>query len=58
MLVITRTLNEEIQIGDGITVKVLRTGNQIRLGVKAPPEIKILRAELTEKPASSEPKTE
>lgn len=58
MLVITRTLNEEIHIGDGIKVKILRTGSQIRVGVTAPPEVKILRAELAEKTEAAESKPE
>lgn len=50
MLVITRGKDESIKIGDDIEVTVLRVGNQIRLGVRAPKEVKILRAELPEKP--------
>lgn len=50
MLVITRGKNESIKIGDDIEVTVLRVGNQIRLGVRAPKEVKILRSELPEKP--------
>lgn len=47
MLVLTRKLNEEITIGHlGITVKVVDVrGGRVRLGVEAPPEIRIERAE-------------
>jgi len=47
MLVLSRKLNEEIVIGNDITVKILRIkGGQIRLGVAAPQGVKIRRAEL------------
>lgn len=55
MLVITRGKDESIKIGNDIEVTVLRVGNQIRLGVRAPKEVKILRAELPELP--EKPKT-
>ena len=47
MLVLTRKLNEEITIGHlGITVKVVDVrGGRVRLGVVAPPEVRIERAE-------------
>lgn len=47
MLVLTRKLNEEIAIGNlGITVKVVDVrGGRVRLGVTAPPEIRIERVE-------------
>ena len=48
MLVLTRKLKEKIQIGEGITVTILRVkGNSVRIGVEAPHEIRILRAELS-----------
>lgn len=47
MLVLTRKTGQAIQIGDGVTVKVLRvTGNQVRIGIAAPDSCRILRAEL------------
>lgn len=47
MLVLSRKLNERIHIGDDIVVTVVRTGRgQIRLGIEAPSDIKILREEL------------
>lgn len=47
MLVLTRKLNEEIIIGQlGITVKVVDVkGGRVRLGVEAPANIRIERAE-------------
>ncbi len=47
MLVLTRKSGEWIVIGGSITVKVLETqGNQVRIGIQAPPGVKILRQEL------------
>lgn len=47
MLVLTRKPNESITIDGEIEITVLEvTGNRIRLGIKAPPAVKILRNEL------------
>ena len=48
MLVLSRRTDEEIVLPDlGVTIKVLRTsGNQIRLGISAPSDVRILRGEL------------
>src|SRR5439155_12240407 len=44
MLVLTRRLGEVIRVGDAVTVRVLEVkGNQVRLGVEAPPEVRIYR---------------
>ena len=50
MLVITRKNDESIRFpGTGIEVRILRPGpSRVRIGVKAPPEIPILRGELAE----------
>ncbi len=49
MLVLTRKPGESISAG-GIEIKVLRfKGQEVRLGIKAPPETKILRSELVPK---------
>jgi carbon storage regulator len=40
-------LGEVIRIGTGVTVRVLEVkGNQVRLGLEAPPDVKILREEI------------
>ncbi|MEO1954216.1 MAG: carbon storage regulator CsrA [Campylobacterales bacterium] len=50
MLVLARKLNEAIQIGDNIEVKVLSVENGVvKLGIEAPRDIEILRTELLEK---------
>ena len=47
MLVLSRKLDESIRIGDEISVKVLGvSGQQVRLGIEAPREVKVDRAEL------------
>ena len=49
MLVLTRQPGERIQIGDDIVIEVRDVrGNQIRIGIEAPPEVKVLREELVE----------
>ncbi len=47
MLVLTRKQNEKIQIGDQITITVLRMkGKAVRLGIEAPDDVNVLRGEL------------
>ena len=48
MLILTRKIGESIYIGDGrIKVVVVEVkGNQVRLGIEAPPEEKIYREEI------------
>jgi carbon storage regulator len=47
MLVLTRKADQEIVISDHIRVKVLEVrGNQVRLGIVAPKEISVHRAEV------------
>lgn len=50
MLVLNRQLGESIKIGDKITVTVVRIGSEnVKLGVEAPAEVKVLRTELEER---------
>lgn len=47
MLVLTRDVSETFSIGEEITVQILGVnGNQVRLGIDAPKDIKIHRAEV------------
>ncbi|MBS0266061.1 MAG: carbon storage regulator [Planctomycetes bacterium] len=47
MLVLSRKVNEEIVIGNNIRVSVVRiSGNRIRLGISAPDNVSIRRAEV------------
>ena len=51
MLVLTRKHNERIDIGPDIRVTVVRCSRgQVRLGIDAPPGVRILRAELADPP--------
>jgi len=50
MLVLTRKSDEAVKIGDEITITVLEVrGNQVRLGIAAPPDVRIHRGEVYEK---------
>ena len=47
MLILTRKLGEVVRIGDEVTVRVLEVrGNQVRLGIDAPAEVRIFREEI------------
>jgi len=47
MLILTRKSGEMIRIGDAVTVRVLEIrGNQVRLGVEAPGDVRIYREEV------------
>lgn len=47
MLVLTRKQSETIQIGDSITITVLRMkGKSVRLGIQAPQDFNVIRGEL------------
>lgn len=47
MLVLSRTTGEELIINGNIRVTVVGvSGNRVRLGITAPPEIRIIRKEI------------
>ena len=47
MLVLSRKPGEKVIIGDRITIQVVAVkGNQVRIGIEAPPHVEILREEL------------
>lgn len=49
MLVLSRKLNESIQIGPEITLKVIRvSGNRVRLAIDAPRSVRVMRGEISE----------
>ena len=55
MLVVSRKLEQEIQIGDDIIVKVVRVdGDKVRLGITAPKDVRVLRSEILTQESSSE----
>jgi carbon storage regulator len=56
MLVLARKKLEQILIGEHITVTVLRVkGQAVQLGIDAPPNVKILRSELSFDPPQPAP---
>lgn len=51
MLVLTRKTDETIKIGEDVEITVIRVrGNSVRIGIKAPKEIRVTRGELDSKP--------
>ncbi|MFM7245004.1 MAG: carbon storage regulator [Planctomycetaceae bacterium] len=47
MLVLSRKQNERIRVGDGVVVTVVRvSGDKVRIGIEAPPNVRVLRDEL------------
>ena len=50
MLVLSRKVNEKIVIDGGIVLTVVKIeGGQVRLGIEAPSDVKILREEIADK---------
>ncbi len=55
MLVLSRKANESLVIGQNIEVEILEIrGKIVRLGIKAPREISVLRLELCEQRVTGE----
>lgn len=54
MLVLARRVGEEIVIGGDIRVTILGVrGSQVRLGVIAPPSVRVIRQEIADRPSES-----
>ncbi len=55
MLVLTRRTGEAVCVGNSVQVSVLGvSGGQVRLGIKAPPEIEVDRQEVRERKQRAE----
>lgn len=55
MLVITREVGEWVQIGDNIRVMLTEVrGGSVKLGIDAPKEVRIVRAEVAEREAAEQ----
>ncbi|MDR0487410.1 MAG: carbon storage regulator CsrA [Treponema sp.] len=49
MLILSRKVNEKVMIGDEITVSIIEIrGDQIRIGIDAPKNVKVFRQEVFE----------
>lgn len=49
MLVLTRKVQQQIKVGDDITITIIRIkGQQVRVGIEAPRDVRVMRAELAE----------
>ena len=47
MLVLSRKQNERIRVGDQVVVTIVRvSGDKVRIGIEAPPDVRVLRDEL------------
>ncbi|HEY2413743.1 MAG TPA: carbon storage regulator [Pirellulaceae bacterium] len=54
MLVLSRKQQEQIKIGDQITVTIVRVkGNTVRVGIEAPRDVRVIRGELPKMDAES-----
>ena len=57
MLVLSRKQAERIRLGDSITVTVVRvSGDKVRLGIEAPPDVLVLRDELEDERSALKPR--
>lgn len=55
MLVLTRKQQQQIKIGDQITVTILKVkGRTVRVGIEAPREMRVVRAELPPETGASQ----
>ena len=53
MLVLSRKESERIRLGDSIIVTIVRvSGDKVRVGIEAPPDILVLREELERHPVA------
>jgi carbon storage regulator len=54
MLVLSRRETERIRLGDSIVVTVVKVaGDRVRLGIEAPANVLVLRAELGRRPVET-----
>jgi carbon storage regulator len=53
MLVLSRKQTERVRLGESVVLTIVRlSGDKVRVGIEAPPEVVVLRSEL--KPRDSE----
>jgi len=57
MLILSRRESQRIRLGDSIVVTVIRlSGDRVRLGIEAPPDVVVLRDELQARPPAERPR--
>jgi carbon storage regulator CsrA len=53
MLVLTRKVKQQIQIGDNIVITILHVrGQSVRVGIEAPRQVRVARSEIASLPAN------
>jgi carbon storage regulator CsrA len=58
MLVLTRKRSEMIQIGENVIIKVIEMSPRwVKIGIEAPDDVRVIRAELFGKPGPRHPLT-
>jgi len=58
VLILSRKVHQEIVIGNGISITIVAIrGKQVRIGIKAPPQVPIRRDELEPLPAPTTAKS-
>lgn len=58
MLVLSRRVDESIEIGEGVKITITKIhGNRVNVGIDAPPEAKILRSEIRHRLPNTPPST-
>lgn len=51
MLVLSRKLGESVQVGDGIVIRIVEVRrSRVRIGIQAPPSVRIQREEIACQP--------
>jgi carbon storage regulator len=57
MLVLSRKQTERVRLGDSVVLTIVRlSGDKVRVGIEAPPNVVVLRSEL--KPHSEKPESD
>ena len=55
MLVLSRKEGERVKLGDSVVITILGVnGDKVRLGIKAPPNVLVLREELQPHPQNEQ----
>jgi carbon storage regulator len=62
MLVLSRKQTERVRLGESVVLTIVRvSGDKVRVGIEAPPNVVVLRSELKPRdnePGAAQPKSE